>query len=437
MKRGGLLAVLILLGLAGGTAVGHLVLYDSTSPISGDHWMRSAGELLLVRPLMLLVAPLVLASVVVAAARIRELLRLGVVAGAALLYFLATMMLAVALGTALAAVVRPGDGISPERAARMRAEGTERYIAHDVVRAQIEAEADLSIPRAWRKLVQSIVPSNFIGEMVAVRPLGLIVISILLGMAIAAGGARTAAAHQFFEALLEALIIIVRWILWLAPAGVFLLTAWTIGRSGLAGLWGPLSTYVAVVLGGLLIHGLVVLPLILLIFGRANPLSFLWSMKRALFVAFGTSSSAATLPVALESASSDGGCSMRAAGFVLPAGTSVNLNGTALFAAAAVCFLFQLYGISLDWPQLLVVAITAALAAIGAAGVPAAGLFAMALVIMSVNTTLPADQSPVPMTAIGVILALDRIVDMFRTAVNVWGNAVGAKIMTKLVPEPQ
>jgi len=435
MKRGGLLTVLMLLGLAGGAAVGQVLLFNEHATLPDSHWMRSAGELILVRPLMLLVAPLVLAGMVVAVARIGESLRLAVVASATLLYFLATMLLAVIVGAALVEIARPGEGFSPALAARLQADGTEAYIESESVRAQIEIVKDHSVSDAWKDLLHTLVPTNVVTELMSVRPLGVLLFGLLLGLALAASGERGAVVVAFFEGLLAALIIVARWIAWLAPAGLFLLVAWTVGRIGLGELVGPLTRYLQVVIGGLAVHGLLVLPAILFVFGRTDPFAYMWKMRRALLVAFGTSSSAATLPMTVESAVSDGGCSTRAAGFVVPLGAMVNLNGTALYETVAVVFLFQFFGVTLDFAQILVVAVTAALAAVGTAGIPSAGLVAMALVITSVNRTLPADVSPLPLTAIGVILAVDRIVDMCRTTVNVWGDAVGAKIMTKLAPD--
>lgn len=435
MKRGGLLTALMLIGLAGGAAVGQFLLFDQHTPHADAHWMRTAGELILVRPLTLLVAPMVVAAVVVGVARIGDALRLGVLAGATILYFLATMLLAVALGAGLAAVLRPGDGITTALADRMQADGTERYIEAESIRAQIDDAADQSVADTWTSLIKQFVPANLASEMMSVRPLGLIMFSILLGLAVAACGERGAAVIAFFDGLLAALLIVVNWLLWLAPAGVFLLTAWTVGQIGLAELTGLFSRYISVMIGGLALHGGLVLPLILFVFGRTNPYAFLWRMRRALMVAFASSSSAATLPVTIQNALHEGACSTRAGGFVLPLGAMVNLNGTALYEAVAVIFLFQLFGIELEFGQLLVVGVTAALAAIGAAGIPSAGLVTMAMVITAVNSTLPADVSPLPLAAIGVILGIDRIVDMFRTTVNVWGDAVGAKVMTKLASD--
>jgi Na+/H+-dicarboxylate symporter len=151
--------------------------------------------------------------------------------------------------------------------------------------------------------------------------------------------------------------------------------------------------------------------------------------------AFGTDSSSATLPVTIQTAEVEGGCSKRASNFVLPLGSTINMDGTALYEAVAVVFLFQLYGIHLDFTQLIVVVLTATLAAIGAAGVPSAGIVMMVIVITAVNKSLGDPSKALPVEAIGVIIAVDRIIDMCRTTVNVWGDAIGAKIITQIAPD--
>ena len=152
-----------------------------------------------------------------------------------------------------------------------------------------------------------------------------------------------------------------------------------------------------------------------------------------------TDSSAATLPVTIDCAETEGGCSKRSANFVLPLGATVNMDGTALYEAVAVVFLFQLYGYDLSFGELLVVVITATLAAVGAAAIPSAGLFTMVIVIGAVNVSLSGRgvQEALPLAAIGVIIGVDRILDMCRTTVNVWGDAVGAKIITRIAPDEE
>ena len=151
--------------------------------------------------------------------------------------------------------------------------------------------------------------------------------------------------------------------------------------------------------------------------------------------AFGTDSSSATLPVTMDIAQELGGVSKRSAGFVLPLGATINMDGTALYEAVAVVFLFQCYGVELGVTELGIIAVTATLAAVGAAGIPSAGLVTMVIVVQAVNGALGPGVEKLPMAAVGILLGVDRILDMCRTMVNVWGDAVGAKLITRIAPD--
>jgi len=438
MSRTGLLTFLILLGLVAGALVGEYVLYEGVAGALADHWTRTAGEIILIRPLKLLIIPVVLISVVVGVTSIGNPSRLGVVGGSTILYYLVTMLIAVTIGASLVTWIRPGD-MPPDAQAQLTESAAQRFAESgiDETIASVQEDERTTLSRAFFEVVKQLIPENIFTEMAADRTLGIIVFSLLLGLALAAGGEKTRPAVAFFEGMFDALMRLVHWVIWLTPPGVFLLVAWTVGNLGFANLIGPIGKYLAVVLIGLALHGLIVLPLFVLVLGRTNPLVFLYRMRRALMTAFGTDSSSATLPVTIEVAETEGGCSKRAANFVLPLGSTINMDGTALYEAVAVVFLFQLYGIDLGLGHLLIVVITATLAAIGAAGIPSAGLVMMVIVINAVNTSLAGTGKELPLEAIGVIIGVDRIVDMCRTTVNVWGDAVGAKIITRLAPDPR
>jgi len=421
-----ILTILILAGLVLGAIVGEFGFFASGAVIDGDHWLKTTGDLVLIRPLKLLIVPLIFFSVIAGITRIGDPSRLGIVGGATLVYYLATMLMAVILGTCLVTWIQPGM-LPDEVRATLQASGQEFGAAGTATR-------DLS--SAWLNIVYQIVPVNLLEDMVKVRPLGIIVFAIAFGLALAAGGDKTKAAREICNAAFEGLMILVRWVIWLTPIGVFFLVAWTVGRIGFASIYGPLGWYMATVLIGLAIHGFIVLPLILKLVGGVSPYKFMWQMKRALMTAVGTDSSSATLPVTIDCAKEEGHCSKRAANFVLPLGATINMDGTALYEAVAVVFLFQLFGIELELSQLIVVVITATLAAIGAAGIPSAGLVTMVIVISAVNMNLTGQESsPLPIAAIGIIIGVDRILDMCRTAVNVWGDAVGARLITILTPD--
>jgi Na+/H+-dicarboxylate symporter len=198
-----------------------------------------------------------------------------------------------------------------------------------------------------------------------------------------------------------------------------------------------LGLYVVVVLVGLTLHATVSLTTVLWLFARINPFRYLWAMKPALLMAFGSASSLATMPVTIETSVQKGGCSRRAAGLVLPLGATVNMDGTALYQGVAVIFLFQAFGVDLHFTQYLVIVLTATLAAVGAAGVPGGSIATTLIIIAAVNTTLGdmPGVEPLPPTAIGLILGVDRLLDMARTVVNVWGDSVGARIITRIAPD--
>ena len=238
-------------------------------------------------------------------------------------------------------------------------------------------------------------------------------------------GERGAHVIAFFEGVNDAMMKLVTWIMYLAPVGIFALVASRLGKAGGDAFFQQISAvgwHVVTVLSGLGVH-LVVLTLIMAFIAGRGP-EYLVGMLRALFTAFGTASSSATLPLTMECAR-ETGIDPRAVRFVLPLGSTVNMNGTALYEAAAAMFIAQAYGIELSVTQQAVVFITATLAAIGAAGVPEAGLVTMVIVLKSVG---------LPLEGIGLLLSVDWFLDRFRTAINVWGDAVGAAVIHRFLP---
>ena len=438
MNGRNLLTILILAGLVAGAIFGQTVLYGTMGENPNAHWTKQAGDLVLIRPLFLLIIPLVFVSVVVGMTSIGDPSKLGVVGGSTLAYYLVTMLIACIIGATLVTTFRPGD-LSPQATAQLVGHADATYSQATDIAPSVERARDEGLGGAWMNILRQLVPRNIVDEMARGRTLGVIAFALLFGLALAAGGEKTRGVVELFDGLFDAIMRLVMWVIWLCPIGVFLLVAWTVGTIGFGELIGPLAKYVVLVIAGLAIHGLIVLPTVLFLFTRRNPFRYMWQMRRALMTAFGTDSSAATLPVTIESAEGEGGCSKKAANFVLPLGATVNMDGTALYEAVAVVFLFQLYGIDLSFGELVIVVITATLAAIGAAGIPSAGTVTMVIVISAVNTVLRgqgvAEADLLPVAAIGVILGVDRIVDMCRTTVNVWGDAVGAKLMTILAPD--
>ena len=274
---------------------------------------------------------------------------------------------------------------------------------------------------------QGMIPRNIFDAMVKMEILPLIIFALLIGAALSVLGPRVRGTIDVIAHLNDAVMQLVHWIMIIAPVGIFGLVATRIGRAGgfvgfLPELWA-LGKYSFCVLFGLAIHGMVILPLILKLFGRRRPARYLRGMGPALLNAFSTASSSATLPLTLQGVREQNGISNRTASFVLPLGATINMDGTALYESVAAIFIAQVYGIPLDPVMQVVIFFTATLAAIGAAGIPEAGLVTMVIVLRAVG---------LPIEGIGLILTIDWLLDRFRTTVNVWGDGIGAGVIETL-----
>ncbi len=274
---------------------------------------------------------------------------------------------------------------------------------------------------------EGMIPRNIFNAMVRMDILPLIIFSLLIGAALSVLGERGRTAVEVISILNDAVMRLVNWIMVVAPIGIFGLIAGRIGEAG--GFHGflpelfALGKYSFTVVLGLAMHGFIMLPLILLIIGRRNPRKYIVGVGSALLNAFSTASSSATLPLTLEGVEKANGISNRTASFVLPLGATINMDGTALYEAVAAMFIAQVYGISMGPVQQSVIFLTATLAAIGAAGIPEAGLVTMVIVLRAVG---------LPIEGIGLILTIDWLLDRFRTTVNVWGDSVGAGVIETL-----
>ena len=426
----------ILAGLVLGAAVGEALYwhFDKTVPAGVLDAFSFVGNTFFIGLLKMVLVPLVASSVIVGVSSIGDPGQLGRVGGWAVVYYFATMAIAVVLGVVLVTTIQPGRDFD-EATRRQRVAEFEE--TRHVERERVEDASTGGLWGAVKNITTQLIPSNPIGDAANGRLLPVISFSLLLGVVLTMIGAKGQPVIAFFDGVFTAVMKLVDWILWLAPIGVFCLVVWTVAGIGTASLIGPLSKFIVTVIVALGIHGLIVLPLVLWVFGRTNPYRFMHQMREALMTAFGTDSSSATLPVTIECAEKFGGVSKRAAGFVLPLGATVNMDGTALYEAVAVVFLFQCYGIELGATQLAIIVITATLAAVGAAGIPSAGLVTMVIVVEAVNNSLGlTGPDRLPLASVGIILGVDRFLDMCRTTVNVWGDAVGAKIITRIAPDP-
>ena len=358
-----------------------------------------------IRLLRMIIIPLILASMVAGIASIGNIRKLGRIGLRTFLYYMATTLLAVGLGLILVNLIKPGEGIE------LSAHATTKISEHTTP--------------SLISIVTDIVPKNLFAAMAEDKVLSIIFFSLLLGAAISSSGEKARSLAVFFESLNTVMLKITDWIMCLAPVGVFALMAYTVGQLGLSVL-KPLAMYMVTVILGLGIHACLTLPILLIIFAKYSPLKFIQRMFSAVATAFSTASSAATLPITIDCLEKKAGVPNKIASFVIPLGATVNMDGTALYEAVAAMFIAQAYGIELTFAQQVIIMLTATLASIGAAAIPGAGLVTMVIVLKAVN---------LPLEGIGMILAVDRILDMCRTSVNVWGDACGAAVVTRLEGE--
>lgn len=434
MSKRNLLTALIFAGLVLGVLIGHFFLFEpeqSASDLETIQAWQTAGQIVFLRPLQLLIIPLIFTSVLTGITSIGDPKKLGFLGGATIFFYAVTMIFAVMLGVLMAILTNPGGALSGVDLQSVLESGA------DFEQRAPAGGATQELGNAWLAILYQMVPNNFLQAAVEVQALSIITATMLLGVGVVVVGERAEPFRRAVEALHEVLMTIVMWVIWLMPLGVLLLVAAAVGQIGLTTLTESLARYIVIVLGGLGVHMLVTLPLVLWVTTRVNPFRYMWGMKTALLTAFGTSSSMATLPVTIETAS-EAGCSRRSAGLVLPLGATVNMDGTALYQGITVIFLFQAFGYDLAITEYLVVVLTATLAAVGAAGVPGGSLATIMIIITAVNTTLAArgeDFEPLSLAAIALILPVDRFLDMCRTMVNVWGDSVGARVITRLAPD--
>ncbi len=317
---------------------------------------------------------------------------------------------------------------------------TVRLIRLDYVAQEGGASSTLSaeltdgpptISNIFINLVLMLFTNNLLGSMVEVNLLPIIIFSIVFAGMLTTMGKRSEVIANLVISTNDALMSFILLLMKVAPLGIFCLVASRFGKAQNDGQFVALLQvqfyYMLTVISGLTIHALITLPLILWIVTRRNPYRFMMQMSQAILTAFSTASSTATLPVTMECAETRAGVSKRSTEFVLPLGATINMDGTALYEAAAAIFIAQAYSVvnpefQLTFVQQATIAVTATLAAIGAAGIPEAGLVTMLIVLNAVN---------LPLELIGLILPVDWLLDRFRTAVNAFGDSVGAAVVDR------
>lgn len=364
--------------------------------------------------LFLAIIPLVFASLVVGVTRLGGMGNVGRVGAKTVGYFLVTTLFAAVIGLTLVNVIRPGDSLPAEEKERLMA----RY------GKEAGEKIEKRVPFGVETFV-NVVPKNPLEAFLKKDMLAVIFTSILVGIALTQ--IEPAKAARIVE-LLEGVNQITEWVIRLAmriaPLGVFMLIFSTTALFGYKLLLALLA-FVLTVLGGLAIHMFVVLPLLVAVFGGMNPLAFYTKIIPTLATAFSTSSSSATLPTAIQNAEDDLKVPRPIAQFVLPLSASMNHNGTALFESVVVLFLVQVFGVSLDISQQIVVLVLCVLTATGMAGVPGGSLPLIGLVLET------ATDNKVPGSAIALILGVDRILDMCRTTVNVAADMTTAVFVAR------
>jgi solute carrier family 1 (high affinity glutamate transporter) protein 1 len=365
------------------------------------------GEIFL-DALKMLVVPLIISSMIVGIAGLGDVRKVGKTGLIALLYFMFTTCIAVGIGLVMVNIIEPGVAV----------EMTVEQVPDRVAGKEAVSITDI---------LKTFVSPNLVQSMAKMEILPLIMFSLVFGGVLTTLGEPGKRAIDFFDTVNTAVMKIVHLLMYFAPIGVFALIASKLGAAGGGDLFlaelAKIGKYVGTVISALLVHGFVVLPVILYIMTRRNPVTYFKNVVAALTTAFSTASSSATLPVTIECAEENNQISRKSSLFVLPLAATVNMNGTALYESVAAMFIAQMMGIQLGFGEQMIIFVTATLAGIGAAGIPEAGLVTMVMVLQSVG---------LPLEGIGMLLSIDWFLDRCRTTINVWGDSIGAAVVDTL-----
>lgn len=403
----------IFLAMASGALTGALVSPEfSIGGVTFSSLMSFLGGLF-VSALQMIVLPLVASAVIASLARLGDGQTLGRLGGKTVAYYLGSSLLAILTGLALVNLLAPGI-IDGEPA------GDRLGLAEDTAtvldRVAGKAATD------FLGIIEDMIPSNLMVAAAENQLIGIIVFSILFGFFLRrVEGPAGESLRNSIDGLYETMVAITIFIVRFAPLGVFALISVTVMNTGFSAII-PLAWFFLTVVLALSVHAGLVLPLAIRLLAKRSPMKHAGAMAPALATAFSTASSAATLPLTMECVEKRAGVSRRTTSFVLPLGATVNMDGTALYECVAVIFIAQAYGLDLSFAQQTLIVVAALLTSIGVASVPAASLVAITLILGMVG--LPAE-------AIGLILVTDRLLDMCRTAVNIWGDSVGAVLIAR------
>ncbi|ORU90551.1 MAG: sodium:dicarboxylate symporter [Cycloclasticus sp. symbiont of Poecilosclerida sp. M] len=374
---------------------------------------------LFLNALKMLIVPLILASIICGIANMGDLTGLGRLGGKTITYYLCTSLIAILIGLILVNIIEPGiiDG-EPVRDRVGLSENVEE------ITAKVSGKGAGDITGVFLRMV----PTNIVAAAANGQMLGLIFFGLLFGYFMTqVEGQKKGVLLSFWNAVLEVMMKMTDWVMKFAPIGVFGLVAKVVASTGLDAFLPLLYFFFTVVLA-LLIHFTLVMSSALKYIGRVNPLRHYKAMLPALLTSFSTSSSSATLPITLECVEKNANVSNRTSSFVLPLGATINMDGTALYECVAAMFIAQAYGLELGLTTQFLIVLTALVTSIGVAGIPAASLVAISIILLTIG---------LPLEAIGLILAVDRVLDMCRTSVNVFSDSCGAVIIARSEGEDQ
>jgi Na+/H+-dicarboxylate symporter len=371
-----------------------------------------------IRLITMVVVPLVFASLVVGTASLGDITKLGRIGGKTVLYYLGTTAIAVSIGLILSNLIRPGSRLNPEALEGLRS----TYMAEGASRVELAREAPSLV-----EILLNMIPRNPIEALASGDMLPIIFFAIFFGAALSAlPTERRDHVIGFFDGVNEAAMVMIHWIMRLAPYAVFALIGAVIARFGL-GVLQSLLVYSLVVLFGLILHVALTYTSALRLLARRSPREFYRQIREAQLIAFSTSSSNATLPVSMEVAEEKLEIEKEVASFVLPLGATINMDGTALYQAVATMFIAQVLVGDISFTAQFGIVLTATLASIGAAGVPSAGIIILVVVLEQALAGSGVD----PAAGIALVLGVDRILDMCRTAVNVTGDLTAAAVIER------
>ena len=400
----------ILIGLVMGAIAG------AVAELAGvGHWFVALEPLgqAFIRLLIMIVIPLVMASLIIGTASLGDLKKLGRIGLKTIGYYLVATALAVALGLVVASSLKPGAGLDEDVKAQLLSD----YSGTNEARLESMQEAP-----GLQDILFNIIPRNPFASMANMDMLQIIFFALFLGIALTVlTEKKRKPLIDVLESVNDAMVVIVEMIMKIAPYGVFILIASVAGRFGF-GVIISLLQYVLVGVGTMVLFTITFYPITLRFFSGMSPFFFFKRFYEVMVFAFSTSSSNAALPINLKITEDDLGVSRDVASFVLPLGATVNMNGTGIYHGVSTIFIAQVYGITLTPGQLIIVVITATLASIGAAGVPGIGFITLAIVLEALG---------IPLEGLAMVLGVERILDMTRTAVNVTGDSAAAVWVAK------